>query len=479
MAAYCLKMAEADWQFACQGMADTNGAAAKELWRGTFDSDNVELETPSVGVLASVDLWQATGNQRFADKSVELAKIILACQERKRPDWETPLLGFFYTDPNKSRILHYCHRGREQAPILALTRLCQAFPNHADWMKWYSAVVLYSEYLKAIAKYTEPYGMMAASIYQADEYLTVPESRRRSFREQVLNGVPLGKGHYLRLFPVWLDYRGNFGTILPQAQALAGAAHLRGDLESATLAQHQAEWVVGRNPFSQSTMYGEGYDFPPLYAPFPGNLVGALPVGIQTRAQSDVPYWPVQATWTYKEVWVHPVGRWIWLMRDLAGPAVVAGEAQAQVEFIPAGPKQKPIQTVHPVDGRFRTTLPEGRYTVKCQGEQQKQVCLPAGVYHLDLRPGRMLDFEISTVWHKDNEVRIKLSARGQGSHHFSVRTENLTVSDPQRDLGLKRNRVGTLEWSGRIDSSQSPWVAIVVADGNLQNLKELRGAAW
>ena len=479
LAAYALKMAQADWQFACDGMSDTNVTVSKELWRGTFDSDGVEHETPSEGVLASLDLWRATGEQRYADKAVELAKIILACQARKRPDWVTPLLGFFYTDTNKSRILHYCHRGREQAPILALTRLCDALPNHPDWMKWYSAAAFYSEYLKTIAKYTEPYAMMPASIYQADEYLSVPESRRESFRRQVLNGIPLGNGRYLRLFPVWLDYRGNFGTMLPQAQALADAAHLRGDLESATLAQHQAEWIIGRNPFSQSTMYGEGYDFAPLYAPFPGNLVGALPVGIQTRGANDVPYWPVQATWTYKEVWVHPVGRWIWLMRDLAGPALVEGEADAAVQFVPAGPKQKPILTIHPVNGRFRTTLPEGRYILKSHGEQQTQVCLSTGVYHLDLRSGRMLDFEISTIWHKDSEVRIRLTARGRGSHYFNVRGDNLTVGDPQRELRLKRGSVGTLEWSGRIDSLDSPWVVVVIADENLETRKELLGAAW
>ena len=194
LAAYCLKMAEADWRFARAGMAATNATAPSELWRGTFDSDNVEHETAAVGVLASVDLWQVTGSQRYADKAIELAGIILASQERKRPNWDIPLLGFFYTGPAKDRILHYCHRGREQAPILALTRLCDAFPNHPDWMKWYSAVALYSQYLKAAAKYTEPYGVMPASIYQADEYRTVPETRRESFRNQVLNGIPLGRG---------------------------------------------------------------------------------------------------------------------------------------------------------------------------------------------------------------------------------------------------------------------------------------------
>src|SRR5262249_9480553 len=269
-------------------------------------------------------------------------------------------------------------------------------------------------------------------IYQADEYLSVPESRRDSFRKQVLNGISLGSGHYLRLFPVWLDYRGHFGTILPQAQALANAAHLRYDLESVTLALNQAEWIVGRNPFSQSTMYGEGHDFAPLYAPFPGNLVGALPVGIQTRSDSDIPYWPVQSTWTYKEVWVHPVGRWIWLMRDLAGPALVEGQADAAVEFILAGSKQKVILKVRPVNCRVRAVRPEGRYTVQCRGQEQPQVCLPTGVYHLDLRPGRALDFELSTISRQGSQVRIRLVARGQGRHYFSLRSDNLRVDHAQ-----------------------------------------------
>jgi hypothetical protein len=199
---------------------------------------------------------------------------------------------------------------------------------------------------------------------------------------------------------------------------------------------------------------------------------------MQTRGDNDVPYWPVQSTWTYKEVWVHPVARWIWLMRDLAGPALVEGRADTAVEFVPADSKRKTLLTVHPVNGRFRATLPEGRYTVKCHGEEQTQVCLPAGVYHLDLRPGRAVDFEISTIWHKNYDVRIRLSARGQNRHHFSVRSDNLDVSDTEKELSLKPGSVGTLEWTGRINSLESPWVVVVIADENQKQRKELMGAA-
>jgi hypothetical protein len=479
LAAYCRKMAEADWHFAMDGLSLTNLTNSAGPWRGTFDSDNIEHETAAVGVLASVDLWQVTGNQRYADTSVKLAGVILASQERRRPKWEVPLTGFFYTGPGKERILHYCHRGREQGPILALTRLCDAFPSHPDWMKWYSAVAWYAEYLKTVAKYSEPYGVMPASIYQADEYQSVPDARRESFRRQVLEGIPLGEGHYLRLFPVWMDYRGHFGTILPQAQALLAAAHLREDLEAVTLAQHQAEWIIGRNPFSQSAMYGEGYDFPPFYAPFPGNVVGALPVGLQTRGDHDVPYWPVQSTWTYKEVWVHPVARWIWLMRDLAGPALVQGQADSMVEFTSTGLRAGPAFQTTPTNGQFRVMLPEGRYTVRCQGVQQTRSFLPAASYHLDLRPDHGMDFEMVRQRSADGDVRIRLSARGRGRHRFRIRTDNLTVSEGEKELVLTPASPGFLEWQGHIDSPETPWTAVVIANEDPSNRKELMGAAW
>jgi hypothetical protein len=274
-----------------------------------------------------------------------------------------------------------------------------------------------------------------------------------------------------------MDYRGHFGTILPQAQALMNAAHLRGDLESAALAQHQAEWISGRNPFSQSTMYGEGCDFSPLYAPFPGNIVGALPVGIQTRGDHDVPYWPVQSTWTYKEVWVHPVARWIWLMRDLADPALVEGQADSPVEFIPNG--SRTITKAKPTNGLFRAMLPEGKYTVRCRGEEQARIFLPSGTYHLDLRSGHALDFEISKLSSSDGQVRIRVSARGDGSHRFSIHTDNLTLPEAPEELVLKRGSMGTLEWFGRITSLDSPWVAVVIADEDPAVRKELVGAAW
>lgn len=478
-AALSLKMAEEDFQFAIEGLANAEENLNKSVFRGTFDSDNIEHLAPSIGILTAVDLWKATGNNRYIEYAAEWGGIIINSQQRTLPDWEVPLTGFFYTSQEKEHILHFCHHGREHSPVMALTQLCEIFPDHADWMKWYSAVALHSQYLKNIAKFTEPYGVIPASIYSDQEYLHAPESRQESYKEQVLNGIPLGEGHYLRLFPVWMDYRGHFGTILPQGKALASAGNLRGDLESSQLAQRQLEWVIGQNPFSQSNMWGEGYDFPPLYTVFSGDMVGGLPVGIQTYETEDVPYWPVQNSWTYKEIWSFPAISWISLMRNVSGPAMVEGIAETDVEFKDNSTGK--VIHVKPglFDGKFKIAVPQGRYTVRSGPVELKKDLLPASDYQLDLRPEKVLDFEIIRTTSSKGDVKIELTASGKGKHSFAMRTENISLKNSNQEVNLKQGETVTLKWTGKILVKETPWIAVVVPDGDLSSRKEVMGAIW
>jgi hypothetical protein len=295
-ARYCLQAAEEDWRFAREQMKSPN------------------LELAAAALQSSIDLYQATGKQSYADEAFALARTVLDCQQQSIPQWDIPLTGFFYSDPRRDRILHYSHRGHEQAPIVGLTRLCTLFPKHPDWISWYAAIALYCEYYKTVAQYTAPYSMLPASIYRVDE------SNRATFREQVENGIKLGEGYYLRLFPVWFDFRGNCGTVLSQTKGLSAAARLRKDAALHDLCEKQVQWVLGRNPFCQSLMYGEGHDYAPQYTAMSGDMAGSLPVGIQTHFERDVPYWPPGNCYNYKEVWVHPSSRWLWLMCDLYAP---------------------------------------------------------------------------------------------------------------------------------------------------------------
>ena len=323
-----LVIAEEDWKYAVEGL---NAAAPLPEVYGASD----DLERISFGVVASVELFEATGDRQYEDEAVALGTLVLASQERKLQPWTTPLTGYFYTGPKRENLFHRFHIGQEQEPIVALTKLCEAFPDHADWMKWYSAVVLHSQYyLKPASAFDLPYGVLPAGVYRESEARLIPEAKnwtplraadRDAYIEEVHRGVRLGDDAYLRRFPVWFDFRGNSSVLLSQTKALSAAAKLRGDLDAEDLAQKQAQWLVGRNPFSSSLMYGEGYDWTPLYSVRSGQMVGALPVGIETRGYDDAPYWPAQICWTYKEVWTAPVGQWIWLMDDLSVPATVRG----------------------------------------------------------------------------------------------------------------------------------------------------------
>ena len=328
-----LAIAKEDWQFAVQGLET---AAPLGNTYGRPD----ELERNSLGALGSVDLYEATGDRRYAEAAFRLARLILASQERKLQPWAIPLTGYFYTSPRRDALFQRFHVGEEQAPIVALARLCEAFPDHPDWMLWYSALVLHSNYyLKRAAQVNQPYGVLPAAIYRErdgqmaagkSDWTPLRAADADAYLAQVREGVPLGGDYYLRRFPVWFDFRGNFSVLLSQAKALSTAARVRGDLAGVDLAEKQAQWVVGLNPFAASVMYGEGYDWTPLYAVRSGQMTGALPVGIETKGFRDVPYWPQQICWTYKEVWTHPVGRWIWLIQDLAGPAVLTGSTSPE-----------------------------------------------------------------------------------------------------------------------------------------------------
>jgi hypothetical protein len=222
----------------------------------------------------------------------------------------------------------------------------------------------------------------------------------------------MGEGWYLRAFPVWFARRGNFGILLSQAKSLATAARLRGDGAAGDLAHAQAQWIVGRNPFVQSTMYGEGYDWAQQYSVSSGDFVGALPVGMQSRGTTDLPYWPSQNTYVYKEVWVHSVSRWLWLMADL-------------------------------LDGPARAAR---------------------------------VDLAVTTSTAPDGEVSIRLTTTGgEGAHTFALRTDGLVVDRPSRSVTLRAGRATTVEWKARPASTDVAWVAVVIPDGDVSRRLEVR----
>lgn len=374
---------------------------------------------------------------------------------------------------------------------MALVRLCEAFPNHEKWMKWYSAVVLHSQYyLKAAAVVDEPYAVLPAAVYRESEARLIPEAKnwtplraadRDAYVQEVRRGIPLGGENYLRRFPVWFDFRGNSSVLLSEAKALSAAAQLRGDLEAEDLSQKQAQWLVGRNPFGASVMYGEGYDWTPLYSVRSGQMVGALPVGIETKGFDDAPYWPTQICWTYKEVWTQPVGQWIWLMEDISVPATVRVRANPAghdpVEFRAQKNGELALAVASSRDGESNLHLPEGRYDVRQGSVDTSVTVLPGGFYDLDLRPDRVLDFKVTSQDSGHHEIVLRVSAEGAGRHTFALRSDNLTIKESRnQEINLSPGSVREVVWHANVVSTKTPWVAVIFPDGSLNERRELTG---
>ena len=170
--------------------------------------------------------------------------------------------------------------------------------------------------------YASPYGMLPAGLHllsEAEDQRNFPylhlfadyNAQKGNMIEQIKNGVPAGEGAYVRQFPVWFSFRGNFAIFLSQAMSCRILSRVLGDKELGDIAVEQLYFVCGKNPFAQSVIYGEGNTYAPQYAANPGQMIGEIPVGIETYGNADDPFYPEACNATYKEVWTSPAARFL------------------------------------------------------------------------------------------------------------------------------------------------------------------------
>ncbi|MDU1890515.1 MAG: glycoside hydrolase family 9 protein [Dysgonomonas sp.] len=272
-------------------------------------------------------LYKLTKDPYYAQKAVEFIKYTLDCQRTEPLNDKSKTKGFFYRDKSKKVIVHYNHQSREQVYMQAMTLLCETQPQHADYKQWAESVRLYGDYLKNIMKYTAPYGMIPSGVYHIDEakdkvsfqrsHLFIDEHAPENYMEQLKNGIQLDKEHYIKRFPVAFSiFNGNTAVHLATGKAAAICGNFLKDEELLQIGKEQLYWTVGKNPFGQSLIYGEGYNYPQMDTFSSGEMVGEMPVGIRSLGNEDIPYWPPTNNATYKEVWVTSAGKWITLIAE-------------------------------------------------------------------------------------------------------------------------------------------------------------------
>lgn len=479
-AAWCLKIAKEDYHFGLARWEKLDGEPRVYRHGGQpfINSEMIDPQVCSVGALSAALLHAQTGEESYCAQAHRFADRLLQCQQRTFTDWDKPMLGFFYQDRNRDLIWHHYHLSYTELPELALRELCRVFPDSRDYMRWYSGLVYSGWYYRNLHTYTAPYGLIPAGVYHEDEakhgvklqlYLDETSDDAQHYKAMVRNGAPLGSGYYVRSFPVWLSYRGNYNVLLSEAIAMNAGAQYRGDWQESQAVQDQFAFIIGQNPFGQSTMVGEGYDFVQHYAVQPGQSTGSLTVGMESYEDEDIPYWPQVNTATYKEVWICSASKWIWAMADAFVPGVVYGRAVPEagnVEFTHLQTGKVYRASVDPVTGGYRAELPSGHYEMR-QGSACRRITV---VNNRSCRvDAPFYDLQASVNRTRD-KVAITFTLRG--CPQLSVRIRALNVSSLPDNITVTDAAPVVLECT--LSNPNAPFVGLAFPAGSAERLELL-----
>jgi len=310
----------------CNRSAVEDFAFATERLDASVNEHN-EVDLHALAVVSAMNLYRLTKERSYLDSAVRYARVVMDCQQiKRRTDWSIPLHGFFYESRKKKRILAYFHKSDEQMMIEGLSMLLTDAPSNPDASLWKASCQAYADYLHDIANVMKPYGILPSAVYElnnADFSGIYHEGERvgmpsmEEYNAEVKNGIHLGGGFYLRRYPVAYQFRGFYDVLMAKAKAALILSELLKDKSLKDIGTRQLEYIVGYNPFAMSTIYGDGYDYPPLYGAYAGDVVGAVPVGIETFENDDEPYMPMQVNATYKEIWTRTTGDVIWMLSKL------------------------------------------------------------------------------------------------------------------------------------------------------------------
>lgn len=320
-------VAQEDYEFAQTKFEISPYVHEPVFWEHTYNMSN-SLFAATISWASSM-LYQRTKIKKYADEATRFMDVMLDCQEVVGIDLfdGKKLQGMFYRDAGKKIFQHFNHQSRESMYAMALEGIIISQSKSKLVDDWKKSAVLLGSYYKYLKEFTQPYDMFPSGVYQMEEYqdqesfnrqhLLVGESAKEEYQIQLKNAVKIGQNLYIKRFPVWFSFRGNNAIILSAGRAAAILGNLLQDQGLTDMAAGQLQWMVGKNPFNQSMVYGEGHNFAQQYTVSSGEMVGEMPVGMQTFGNEDEPYWPQFNNATYKEVWVGNAGKWMGLLSDL------------------------------------------------------------------------------------------------------------------------------------------------------------------
>jgi hypothetical protein len=262
-----------------------------------------ELMPLAYGIRANLNMFLATGNTTYKERSVALADKFIALQETSYIAGQTEVKGFFYKNKKKDSIFSslMAHGYIDGAPggIILLSELYEAFPTHAKAPKWKESLRSYLEdYLLPLSK-KNAFGIVPA-------FLSL---QKRAFGQSADMVRNVGGLNYQFLG----TNRGGSKFLTRKALLFAKGFKIIGNPEFRDAAWRQINWVTGNNPYNSSTVFGIGHRqlrvFKEWLSP-PHD--GIAMMGVGGVGGKDTPYMRSHWRWTEMDIF-----ETVWFARTL------------------------------------------------------------------------------------------------------------------------------------------------------------------
>lgn len=468
------------------------------------DSPPLEINVPSwrdqVGylTLAATELHRASGNKDYIGEAVRFARLLVQTQERRFVDG-IPVAGYFYEDAARTRIVHEYHNSFEDSGLLAFAALCEAFPEHPEWMSWYAGLAVYAEHFCTTGSATAaPFAVLPAAVWRrADLDAPLPPDRtgerlakagatpvfptaptpeliRAQMTRMFEDGTDLGHDYSLRIFPLWSDHVRHGATTVHMSKTigLGAAAEVMGRADLSDLTARQLQWTVGSNPLSRSLIYGIGRDFWQNFTVSLPNLVGGMSLGFNSYAD-DAPAWGNNAVFPYKEMWVYSSCRMAHNLARVGIPAGVTGLATNGATFR----NLRTGKTSNVDAGAYEVLLPAGDYEVR-YGRFVRHVSLAhAAERTLDLDPASTLILALDMKKVSGSTVELQLSLSGAGTHALQSRVFNGKVAGLPEEIHLPAPGTKRIGLMLQVSDPEMMWLVTVIPGEALEDRVERSGS--
>lgn len=258
-------------------LADRCLGTARRIWAA--------LQAPGVAPLtrrdladAALRLWEATGEETFAEFARAGLRDLLARQETGPHFGQDRIRGYFRDGGTLDGNAGFRGRGGRNLFLYAehaerLARALLLWPRHADAPRWRAGLELLLAGCFEPMLHLSPFRVLPACLCTAAD--AAPGVR------------PLAGDLRFRYFGV--EAEGNNMQLANVAAAFGLAARALGQPRWAAYGQKQIEWILGFNPSESCMLTGLGYTQAAVFSFYVGQIPGAVINGYTGTRDEDAP----------------------------------------------------------------------------------------------------------------------------------------------------------------------------------------------